>query len=221
MERWTLLEENCDGLACDTSLEIIEDIHKEHEEAQRSLTSSVSLRVTSWMSLEEKLQSELHLPHRRDDAGDRTRPGARSELRREGSAGRGRQSSGVKRGVRHAELRRVEEVENLGSELQPQFLADRNVFDQREIHVLEPRTFQNRLSGAAVVTELSQIFVARAARRVVIVARLTAGHDAERVRIEPFIDRRIIQFSRTQTIGADGRVARVDRIVLRNSERQP
>src|SRR5262249_17396948 len=177
MGRSTLLEENCDGLACDTFLEIIEDVHKGHEEAQRSLTSFVSLRVTSWMRLEEKLQSELHLPHRRDDAGDRTRPGARSELRQERFAGLGRQSSGVKRGVRHTELWCIEEVENLGAELQPQFLADRNIFDQREVHVLEPRTFQNRLSGAAVVTELSQVFVARAARRVLIVARLTAGHD--------------------------------------------
>src|SRR5215813_14375623 len=120
MERSTLLGENCDGLACDTSLEIIEDIHKEHEEAQRSLTSSVSLRVTSWMSLEEKLQSELHLPHRRDKARNRSRPFRRRDLRRESPARCRRQELIGRRSetrVRRGELRRVEEVEHLGAEL--------------------------------------------------------------------------------------------------------
>src|SRR5262245_44114037 len=103
------------------------------------------------MILEEQLQSELHLPHRRDKARNRTRPTRRRDLRWESCAGRRRQELTGRRSegrVRRGELRRVEEVEHLGAELQLQLLAELNVFEQREIKGLIARPLQNALTGA-------------------------------------------------------------------------
>src|SRR5262245_45782501 len=143
------------------------------------------------MSLKEKLQSELHLPHRRDEARNRTRPARRRNLRRESPAGHGRQeliwrSSEAR--VRHGELRRVEDVEHLGAELQPQLLAKLNVFNQRYVKVLITGAFQNARPGAAVMTELRQILVQRPARIGRGTSRLRAGDDPESVGVEPFVD---------------------------------
>src|SRR5262249_14383386 len=125
----TSLEENCAGLACDTFLEISESLHKDIKGHRGICLSFVSLCAALWTGLEKKFQPELHLPHWRDQAGNRTRAARRRDLRRERAARRRRQELSGGRAesrVRNGELRRVEDVEHLRAELQPQLLVKLN-----------------------------------------------------------------------------------------------
>ena len=97
------------------------------------------------------------MPHRRDDARNRTGAFRRNSYLRWEDRPRccwQERRRRIQPRRRNAELRRIEQVENLGAELQLQLLGDLRVLDERKVYVLETRPFENALSGAAVMTKL-------------------------------------------------------------------
>src|SRR5579885_1429748 len=82
--------------------------------------------------------------------------------------------------IRIIELRRVEQVERLGAKLQaPPFRAQREVLEQRRVHLLGPRTIQNIAARVAVG----------------VVARRNEGR-----RVEPLLDGRMIELAGACTV---------------------
>src|ERR1700686_2857780 len=77
----------------------------------------------------DQLEAELNLPRRR------RRGGYHPSRRADGAAGKdGR--------VRSAEIRVIERVEELRSELQSSPLGERDVFEEREVQLRQPRAIE-------------------------------------------------------------------------------
>src|SRR5215470_15469192 len=85
----------------------------------------LSWRCRRVYELKDQFQSELNLARRADDAGD------------------GSGIAGANGRVRQIELRRVEEVEKFGAELEIQALGNVELLEEREIKINPPRAVKN------------------------------------------------------------------------------
>src|ERR1700676_177793 len=115
--------------------------------------------ILSVVALELKLQRELQLPRRPGISRREARAGDRREGLQPGRRGWQDHYARATGRPRLPEIRMVEEVERIDTELEIESLRDLRVFDQRQIHVRKSRT------GEGVASEIAEAVGGRYPKR--------------------------------------------------------